>query len=168
VLAEDAEVAEQVRMIRSHGRAGTGDEAVVLGLTARLDTLQAAVLLSKLTVFEQELERRAEIAARYTAALQGAVVTPVTPAGSRSAFALYTIRVRNRDAVRAKLDAAGIGTGLFYRLALHQHPAFQAYIGRALPVSEQMANETLSLPVHPDLTDAEVDRVIAAVLAAVR
>ena len=168
ILADDAEVAEQVRMIRSHGRAGTGDEAVVLGLTARLDTLQAAVLLSKLTVFDEELERRAAIAARYTAALKGAVVTPAIPAGSRSAFALYTIRVPNRDAVRAKLDAAGIGTGLFYRLALHQHPAFQAYAGRALPVSEQMANETLSLPVHPDLTDDEVDRVAAAVLAAVR
>jgi dTDP-4-amino-4,6-dideoxygalactose transaminase len=168
VLAEDADVAEQVRMIRSHGRAGTGDEAVVLGLTARLDTLQAAVLLSKLGVFEQELERRAEIAARYTAALRDAVVTPIIPAGSRSAFALYTIRVPNRDAVRAKLDAAGIGTGLFYRLALHQHPAFKAYAGRALPVSERMANETLSLPVHPDLTDAEVDRIIAAVRAAIR
>jgi dTDP-4-amino-4,6-dideoxygalactose transaminase len=168
VLAEDADVAEQVRMIRSHGRAGTGDEAVVLGLTARLDTLQAAVLLSKLGVFEQELERRAEIAARYTAALRDAVVTPIIPAGSRSAFALYTIRVPNRDAVRARLDAAGIGTGLFYRLALHQHPAFKAYAGRALPVSERMANETLSLPVHPDLTDAEVDRIIAAVRAAIR
>jgi dTDP-4-amino-4,6-dideoxygalactose transaminase len=168
VLAEDAAVAEQVRMIRSHGRAGTGDEAVVLGLTARLDTLQAAVLLSKLSGFTDELDRRAEIAARYSAGLRGAVTVPEIPAGSRSAFALYTIRVPNRDAVRAKLDAAGVGTGLFYRLALHQHPAFKAFIGRALPVSEQMANESLSLPVHPDLTDAEVDRVIAAVLAAIR
>jgi dTDP-4-amino-4,6-dideoxygalactose transaminase len=168
ILADDAEVAEQVRMIRSHGRAGTGDEAVVLGLTARLDTLQAAVLLSKLTAFDEELERRAAIAQRYTAALKGAVVTPTIPAGSRSAFALYTIRVPDRDGVRARLDAAGIGTGLFYRLALHQHPAFKAFAGRPLPVSEKMANETLSLPIHPDLTDAEVDRVIAAVLAAVR
>jgi dTDP-4-amino-4,6-dideoxygalactose transaminase len=166
VLADDPDVAEQVRMIRSHGRAGTGDEAVVLGLTARLDTLQAAVLLSKLAAFNDELDRRAEIAARYSAALHGAVIVPTVPSGSRSAFALYTIRVPNRDEVRARLDTAGIGTGLFYRLALHQHPAFKAYIGRPLPVSEQMANETLSLPVHPDLTDAEVDRVIAAVLAA--
>jgi len=168
VLAEDADVAEQVRMIRSHGRAGTGDEAVVLGLTARLDTLQAAVLLAKLAAFDDELDRRAEIAARYTRALNGAVVTPIIPDGSRSAFALYTIRVPHRDDVRAKLDAAGIGTGLFYRLALHQHPAFRAYVGRALPVSEKLANEVVSLPIHPDLTDAEVDRVIAAVLAALR
>ena len=68
-----------------------------------------------------------------------------------------------RDAVRERLDAMGIGTGLFYRLALHQHPAFKDYDGRRLPVSEQLANEVLSLPIHPDLTDDEVERVIAAV-----
>jgi dTDP-4-amino-4,6-dideoxygalactose transaminase len=167
VLAEDARVAEQVRMIRSHGRSGTGDEAVVLGLTGRLDTLQAAILLSKLSVFAEELDRRAAIAARYTAALSNVVSVPVIPTGSRSAFALYTIRVPDRDGVRARLDAKGIGTGLFYRLALHQHPAFKDFIGRALPVSERLAEEVLSLPVHPDLTDAEVDRVIAAVIEAV-
>ncbi len=168
ILAEDAGIAEHVRMIRSHGRSGTGDEAVVLGLTGRLDTLQAAVLLAKLSVFGEELERRAAIAARYTAALSDVVSVPVIPAGSRSAFALYTIRVPDRDAVRAALDAKGIGTGLFYRLALHQHPAFTDFVGRPLPVSEQLANDVLSLPIHPDLTDAEVDRVIAAVKEVVR
>jgi UDP-2-acetamido-2-deoxy-ribo-hexuluronate aminotransferase len=92
---------------------------------------------------------------------------PIVPVGSRSAFALYTIRVPHRDGVRELLDAKGIGTGLFYRLALHQHPAFKDFVGRALPVSEQLADEVLSLPIHPDLTDAEVDRVIAAVIEAV-
>jgi UDP-2-acetamido-2-deoxy-ribo-hexuluronate aminotransferase len=167
VLADDPAVADRVRMIRSHGRAGTGDAAVVIGLTARLDTLQAAILLSKLSVFADELDRRAAIAARYTAALSRVVTVPIVPAGSRSAFALYTIRVANRDGVRALLDAKGIGTGLFYRLALHQHPAFKDFVGRALPVSEQLADEVLSLPIHPDLTDAEADRVIAAVMEAV-
>jgi dTDP-4-amino-4,6-dideoxygalactose transaminase len=167
VLADDPAVADRVRMIRSHGRAGTGDAAVVIGLTARLDTLQAAILLSKLSVFADELDRRAAIAARYTAALSRVVTVPIVPAGSRSAFALYTIRVANRDGVRALLDAKGIGTGLFYRLALHQHPAFKDFVGRALPVSEQLADEVLSLPIHPDLTDSEADRVIAAVMEAV-
>jgi dTDP-4-amino-4,6-dideoxygalactose transaminase len=167
VLADDPAVADRVRMIRSHGRAGTGDAAVVIGLTARLDTLQAAILLSKLSVFADELDRRAAIAARYTAALSRVVTVPIVPAGSRSAFALYTIRVANRDGVRALLDAKGIGTGLFYRLALHQHPAFKDFVGRALPVWEQLADEVLSLPIHPDLTDAEADRVIAAVMEAV-
>ncbi len=163
ILAEDAELAEKVRMIRSHGRAGDGDEAHVLGLTGRLDSLQAAILLAKLEVFEEELMRRRAIAERYTAGLADAVAVPRIPAGYASAFALYTIRVPARDAVRERLTGVGIGTGLFYRLALHQHPAFKDYDGRKLPVSETLANEVLSLPIHPDLTDGEVDRVIAAV-----
>ncbi len=162
ILAEDSKLAEGVRMIRSHGRAGDGDEAHVLGLTGRLDTLQAAVLLAKLEVFDEELARRRAIAERYTAALADAVKVPRIPAGYDSAFALYTVRVSERDAVREQLGAMGIGTGLFYRLALHQHPAFKDYDGRHLPVSEMLANEVLSLPIHPDLTDGEVERVIAA------
>jgi dTDP-4-amino-4,6-dideoxygalactose transaminase len=154
-------------MIRSHGRSGTGDEAMRLGLTGRLDTLQAAILLSKLEVFEGELDRRREIAARYSEALADAVTVPTVPAPMASAFALYTIRLANRDAVRAALEAKGIGSGLFYRLALHQHPAFRDLKKRPLPHSEQLANEVLSLPIHPDLTDDEVDRVIEAVQTAV-
>ena len=168
ILAEDGTLAEQVRMIRSHGRAGTGDEAQVLGLTGRLDTLQAAILLAKLEVFDRELERRRAIAERYDEALAGAVTVPVIPKGRQSAFALYTIRIGDRDGVRTRLDGMGVGTGLFYRLALHQHPAFRAYDGRKLTISERLANEVLSLPIHADLTDGEVDRVIAAVLRAVR
>jgi UDP-2-acetamido-2-deoxy-ribo-hexuluronate aminotransferase len=167
ILAEDAELAEKVRMIRSHGRAGDGDEAHVLGLTGRLDTLQAAILLAKLEVFDEELARRRAIARHYTEGLASVVSVPRIPAGYDSAFALYTIRVADRDGVRARLDGMGIGTGLFYRLALHQHPAFKDYAGRQLPVSETLANEVLSLPIHPDLTDSEVERVIAAVRAAV-
>ena len=167
VLAEVGDLADNVRMIRSHGRRGDGDEAMVLGLTGRLDTLQAAVLLVKLDAFADELSRRAEIAGRYDAALADVVAVPEIPAGYRSAFALYTVRLRDRDGVRARLDAAGIGTGLFYRLALHQHPAFRDFDGRSLPVAERLAAEVLSLPLHADLTDEEVDRVIAAVRAAV-
>jgi len=167
ILTSDPGLAEGVRMIRSHGRQGTGDEAMVLGLTGRLDTLQAAVLLAKLEIFDEGLARRKEIAARYTAALGAAVTTPTVPDLYQSVFALYTIRVGDRDRVRARLDEKGIGTGLFYRFALHQHPAFRAFDGRSLPVSEVLANEVLSLPIHPDLRDDEVERVISAVLEAV-
>jgi UDP-2-acetamido-2-deoxy-ribo-hexuluronate aminotransferase len=162
IFAEDAELADAIRMIRSHGRQGTGDAAVVLGLTGRLDTLQAAVLLAKLEVFNDELRRRKQIAARYSAALGSLVTIPAIPEGYESAFALYTIRVPDRDGVRARLDEKGIGTGLFYRFSLHQHPAFRDFDGRSLPVSERLADEVLSLPVHADLRDDEVERVIAA------
>jgi UDP-2-acetamido-2-deoxy-ribo-hexuluronate aminotransferase len=167
ILTESDELAEAVRMIRSHGRQGTGDAAVVLGLTGRLDTLQGAVLLAKLDVFTEELRRRKEIAAAYSAGLKAVVTTPYIPEGYESAFALYTIRVADRDGVRARLEEKGIGTGLFYRLALHQHPAFRHFDGRSLPISEMLANEVLSLPIHPDLRDDEVERVIAAVIEAV-
>jgi dTDP-4-amino-4,6-dideoxygalactose transaminase len=140
---------------------------MVLGLTGRLDTLQAAILLVKLDVFDAELRRRREIAARYDAALGDLVLVPTVTAGNESSFALYTIRVRNRDQVRARLDRLGVGTGLFYRLALHQHPAFKDFDGRRLKVSEQLVDEVLSLPLYPDLSDADVDQVIAAVRAAV-
>jgi dTDP-4-amino-4,6-dideoxygalactose transaminase len=167
VLTHDDALAEGVRMIRSHGRAGTGDAAIVLGMTGRLDTLQAAVLLAKLDHFDAELDRRRAIAARYNGAFAGLMETPMVPDGSASAFALYTVRLADRDAVKARLDGEGIGTGLFYRLALHQHPAFKAYQGRHLAVAERLAGEVLSLPLHADLTDAEADRVVAAVRAAV-
>jgi UDP-2-acetamido-2-deoxy-ribo-hexuluronate aminotransferase len=167
ILTEREDLAERVRMIRSHGRQGTGDAAMVLGLTGRLDTIQAAVLLVKLDVFEAELERRRTIAKRYSEGLGDVVGVPAIPDGLRSAFAIYTIRVPHRDRVRAALDAAGIGTGLFYRLALHEHPAFRHFDGRHLPVSERLTGEVLALPMHPDLSDEEVDRVIAAVRTAV-
>ena len=167
VLTEREDLAEHVRMIRSHGRQGTGDAAMVLGLTGRLDTIQAAVLLVKLDVFEVELARRRAIAARYSAGLKDVVTVPAIPDGLQSAFAIYTIRVKHRDRVRALLDEAGIGTGLFYRLALHEHPAFRHFDGRRLAVSEQLTAEVLALPMHPDLGDEEVDRVIAAVRSAV-
>jgi UDP-2-acetamido-2-deoxy-ribo-hexuluronate aminotransferase len=168
ILAEDGAIADQVRMIRSHGRAGTGDAAMVLGLTGRLDTLQAAILLAKLEVFEDELARRREIARRYDAGLADVVRVAPVRSGFSSAYALYTVTMLHRDAVRTRLDEMGIGTGLFYRLALHQHPAFRGFDGRSLPISERLADHVLSLPMHPDLTDDEVDRVIAAVRAAVR
>ncbi|MCC6981816.1 MAG: DegT/DnrJ/EryC1/StrS family aminotransferase [Bauldia sp.] len=167
ILTEEAALDEAVRRIRSHGRQGTGDAALQLGVTGRLDTIQAAILLVKLDVFDAELRRRRDIAGRYTEALRDLVVTPDIPPGAESAWALYTIRVADRDAFRTRLDAHAIGTGLFYRLALHQHPAFAALPVRPLPVSEQAANEVVSLPVHADLTDEEVDRVIGAVKASV-
>src|SRR5690606_10517598 len=109
--------------------------------------------------------RRREIAARYDSELPSSLVKPLIPRGYGSAFALYTVQLENRDAVRDALQAKGIGTGLFYRLALHQHPAFADVPKRPLPVSERLADEVLSLPIHPDLTDGEIERVVAALKA---
>lgn len=169
ILTDDDRLAETVRQIRNHGTRGSGDVAVRLGMTGRLDTLQAAVLLVGLDVFDERLESRRRIAARYRQALNGAVRTPPQIDGFSSAWALFTIRVADRDSVRTRLADAGIETGLYYRVPLHRHPAFAGWLNgeEELPVSEQTADEVLSLPIHAGLDEQEVDHVIEAVLQAV-
>jgi UDP-2-acetamido-2-deoxy-ribo-hexuluronate aminotransferase len=170
VFTDDDGLAESVRQIRSHGRQGSGDMALRLGMTGRLDTIQAAILLVKLNGFEAELQHRRRIAAAYSAALDGHILVPRKVDAAESAWALYTVRNANRDAVRATLEEAGVGTGIFYRVPLHRHPAFAHRRGAAesLAVSERLADEVLSLPLHPDLADWEVETVIDAVRRAVR
>ncbi len=169
IFTDDDQLAETVRQIRSHGTRGSGDVAVRLGMTGRLDTLQAAVLLVGLEVFEERLSFRRRLATRYQQALEGAVGTPPQESVVTSAWALYTIRVARRDDVRARLAEAGVETGLYYRVPLHRHPAFAAWLTgeEELPVSEQFSNEVLSLPLHADLVDDDVDHVIESVLQAV-
>jgi dTDP-4-amino-4,6-dideoxygalactose transaminase len=170
IFTDDGELADIMRQIRTHGTRGSGDAAVRLGMTGRLDTLQAAVLLVKFELFDESLAARRRIAARYQQAFERFVGVPRTPEPLSSAWALYTIRVPNRDAVRDRLAQSGIETGLYYRLPLHRHPAFAPWLTGAeeLANSEQLADEVLSLPLHAGLTDADVDRVIGAVLRAVR
>jgi dTDP-4-amino-4,6-dideoxygalactose transaminase len=168
VLTNDDALAETVREIRSHGRSGAGDEALRLGMTGRLDTLQAAVLLAKFEVFADEMARRQQIAERYTAGLMGllnVVNTPEVGEGCRSAWALYTLRIPERDRVRKELSDIGIQTGLFYPTPLHRHGAFRPWVSpdETHPVAEKLSQDVLSLPIYPDLTDMEVDRVIGAV-----
>lgn len=167
ILSSRDDLAESVRQIRTHGRQGSGDEALRLGMTGRLDTLQAAVLLAKMKVFDDELKARQQIAERYTQSLGNFAITPHIPEGYQSAWALYTLRVPRRDEVREALSARGVATGLFYKIPLHHHAAFAPWVdaNATFPVSEKVADEVLSLPIHPDLTDAEIDHVIASVQA---
>ena len=168
LFADEDDLADEVRLIRTHGRLGSGDEALRLGMTGRLDTLQAAVLLVKLEEFTEELKARKRIAAMYSQALCGDVITPTIPAGCDSAWALYTVRVADRDGVRARLAKAGVGTGLFYAIPLHRHAAFAPWVngGETLPVSERLAGEVLSLPIYGDLTDEEVGYTVEQLKAA--
>ncbi|WMS43417.1 DegT/DnrJ/EryC1/StrS family aminotransferase [Acuticoccus sp. MNP-M23] len=161
LLTDDDELAETVRQIRTHGRQGDGDEAMRIGMTGRLDTMQAAILLAKLSVFKAELNRRAEIAALYNKLLDGVCTLPPADGVSRSAYALYTVRLKNRDGARDALAARQIGAGLFYRVPLHKHPAFAATLAgdEKLGVAEMLSREVLSLPMGPDITDDEVHMV---------
>jgi len=174
LFTDDAATATDARSIREHGMGADRYQHARVGITGRLDTLQAAVLLCKLKILDAELAARRRIAARYTRELDGVVGVPKTPPGYESAWAQYTVRAPadNRDAIRARLREAGIPTAVYYPIPLHRQPAYAAFAGAAgdaaMPVAEQLAREVFSLPIHPYLGEDEVTQIIEAVTAAAR
>ena len=169
VFTGNAELAELVRSIRMHGMGTDRYEHVRTGITGRLDTIQAAILSCKLTVFERELAARQRLADIYTRELEGVVKTPQIPPGHRSAWAQYTLRSTERDAIRAHLHAEDIPTAVYYPCPLHRQPAFSKADGAgvSMPVSEMLSRQVLSLPIHPYLGEAEQMKIIKEVKAAV-
>jgi dTDP-4-amino-4,6-dideoxygalactose transaminase len=172
VFTEDGDLADVIRSIRVHGQGSDRYDNVRIGLNARLDTLQAAVLIEKLKIFADELERRNAVAARYDAALAAVVEVPRLMAGATSVWAQYTIRVPGgrRDALAAALKACGVPTAIHYPKPLHRQTAYCMYpvAGNGLPVSERMAAEVISLPIHPYLAERDQERVIEGVKTALR
>ncbi|GAB0058438.1 UDP-2-acetamido-2-deoxy-3-oxo-D-glucuronate aminotransferase [Candidatus Magnetaquicoccaceae bacterium FCR-1] len=167
-FTRDAELAQQLRVIREHGQIAQYQHAV-LGINGRLDSIQAAILLAKLPCFEGEIQARQQVAARYAALLGGKVRIPVIRPENVSVFAQYTIRIAGRDQVRATLAQAGIPTAVHYPIPLH-HQAVFAGLGHAreaFPNATLAANEVISLPMHPYLTAEQQEAVAQAVLSAV-
>jgi len=160
------------RSLRTHGEGTTRYEVLRTGMNGRLDSIQAAVLLSKLTVFPEELAARERIARQYDARLGNAVETPHRVPDSTCAWAIYSILLRDgaeRDRVQSTLKADGVPTAIYYPRPLHRQPAYRDHHdGAALPVSEDIADRILALPIHPDLSADDVSRVCDSVLAAVR
>jgi len=171
LFTQSDERAALYRSLRTHGEGTTRYEVIRTGMNGRLDTLQAAVLLSKLTVFDEELAARARIAAVYSARLANAVTVPALVPDSTSAWAIYAILLPDtaaRDALQASLKEAGVPSAVYYPRPLHHQPAYAgAHDGATLPVSEDLATRIMALPLHPDLTDHDVERICNAVIAAV-
>ena len=172
LFTESAERAALFRSLRTHGEGTTRYEVMRIGMNGRLDTMQAAVLLAKLEVFEGEMARREQIAGIYDKALADVLKIPARVAQSVSAWAVYAVLLRDeaqREAAKAALAAAGIGHAVYYPRALHQQPAYAAcHDGAPLPVAEGLGRLILALPIHPDLSDeqaARVARVLRAALA---
>jgi UDP-2-acetamido-2-deoxy-ribo-hexuluronate aminotransferase len=162
LFTNDDDLAQELRGLRAHGSLDRKIHRQV-GTNARLDTLQAAVLLAKLPHLDADLTERRRLAGRYTAALGRQVQAPEILPGNEHVFAQYTIRFSARDELRSALARWAIPTQVHYERCLHQQPAFAAF-GTELPEAEQAAREVLSLPIFPGLTDAEQDRVISAVI----
>ncbi|MBV9250231.1 MAG: DegT/DnrJ/EryC1/StrS aminotransferase family protein [Acetobacteraceae bacterium] len=170
VFTDDAELASVMRSLRVHGQGTDKYDNVRIGMNGRLDTMQAAVLIEKLKIFRDEIEARDRVARRYNAALGDMAIVPTVQDGLTSVWAQYTIRVPgyDRDAIAAALKAKGIPTAIYYPKPVHQQVAYRDYpvAGNGLPVAERLAKEVLSLPMHPYLTEAVQDRIVAAVRGA--
>jgi dTDP-4-amino-4,6-dideoxygalactose transaminase len=169
VFTDDDAHADLLVSLREHGKGDHRYDIQRVGLNGRLDTLQAAVLLEKLRVFDGELVERDRIAERYAAGLADVVPTPGVGVARTSAWAQYTIRVQDREAVVARLTDDGVPTAVHYPIPLHRQPAYAAVglAGGPLGVAEQLSAEVLSLPMHPYLSEVDQDRVVDAVRRAV-
>ncbi|RSB42774.1 MULTISPECIES: DegT/DnrJ/EryC1/StrS aminotransferase family protein [Brevundimonas] len=178
VLMKDEALMDHLVSLRVHGQATAADAAAQgfahdpkylnprLGMNGRLDTLQAAVLLEKLKIFPDEIERRNHIADRYVQGLAGRVAaTPVVISGGRSVWAQFTVEHDDRDALAAHLKAEGVPTAVYYPIPLHRQPAYRQHpVGPGgLAVTEAKAERVVSLPMSAYLDEAVQDRVIAAV-----
>jgi dTDP-4-amino-4,6-dideoxygalactose transaminase len=172
IFTDDAELAATLRSIRVHGQGSDKYDNVRLGLTGRLDTMQAAILIEKLKIFDDEIAARNKVAERYARGLGNVVTVPHLAKGCSSVWAQYTIRLPkgiDRDGFAAALKAQGIPTAIYYVKSMHQQTAYRDYpvAEGGLPVSEKLSDDVISLPMHAYLDEPTQDRIIRAVRGAV-
>jgi dTDP-4-amino-4,6-dideoxygalactose transaminase len=171
VFTDDDAMRDLLVSLRMHGQGSDRYDNVRIGLAARLDTVQAAVLIEKLKIFPDEIAERNRLAQRYSQRLGDVVAVPLVPKDMTSVWAQYTIRLKagTRDAFAAALMAEGIPTAIYYPKPLHRQEAYRHFPADAhgLPVSDLIAEEVISLPMHAYLDETTQDRVIAAVRRAV-
>ena len=167
IFTSDADLAVMIRQIARHGQ-DRRYHHIRIGMNSRLDTIQAAVLLAKLTIFEDELAEREKVALRYTTAFSGRnlVIPPTVVAECKSAWAQYTVRVRDRSRVQTALKEAGISTAVHYPLPLSSQPAVAQLAD--VPHSNKAASDVLSIPIYGNLTPEDQDYVINKLLDVAR
>ena len=167
IFTDDHDLAQRLKRLRVHGEGADKYDAVEIGLTGRLDTIQAAILLEKLKIFPEEIVARNRAAVRYAAGLADVATVPRVGNESNSVWAQYTIRLApgRRDALAAALKAQGIPTGIYYAKPLNRQAAYRRFpvAEGGVPASEQLAQEVISLPMHAYLDEPVQDRIIAAV-----
>jgi dTDP-4-amino-4,6-dideoxygalactose transaminase len=171
IFTDDAALAETLRSVRVHGQGSEKYDNVRLGLTARLDTMQAAILIEKLKIFEDEIAARNKVAERYARGLGNVVSVPRVASGCTSVWAQYTIRLPNggdRDGFAAALKAQGIPTAIYYPKSMHQQTAYRDFpvADGGLRASEKLSGDVISLPMHAYLDEPAQERVIRAVRGA--
>lgn len=171
IFTDDDDLAQEILLRRVHGQTQDRQNSVRLGMTARLDSIQAAVLLEKLTLLNQELEERQTVADYYAKELCDICIVPSPAKNIRSAWAQYTVRIggHSRDQVADYLKARGIPTAVHYRRPLHRQTAYEMFPTPrgGLPVTDRLSAEVLSLPMHPYLTPSDLQAVTSSVRSAI-
>ncbi|MDH4262369.1 MAG: DegT/DnrJ/EryC1/StrS family aminotransferase [Spirochaetia bacterium] len=169
MFTNNDEHAKLFKQIREHGQDRRYNHPV-LGLNARMDSIQAAILITKMKQFPSEVSAREKTGKRYSELLKNVVTTPYVAPDNLSVYAQYTVLVENRDQFAGKLKDANVPTAVHYPIPLHLQPVF-SYLGQgkgSYPVSEKIAEKVISLPMHPYLSEAEQDEVVAAIKQAVK
>ena len=167
MFTDDDEIAETLRSLAFHGKGDGQYDNVRVGINSRLDTIQAAILIEKLAILEDEMEARQEVARRYCDGLADVATVPSVAKGSRSAWAQFAIETENRDGLKAHLQEKGIPSVVYYPKPLHLQEAYAHYprAPEGLPVSEALPGRILCLPMHPYLEEPDQDRIIGEISA---
>jgi dTDP-4-amino-4,6-dideoxygalactose transaminase len=172
VMTDDDGLADAMRSLRVHGQGSDKYDNVRIGLASRLDTIQAAILIEKLKIFPDEIDPRNAIARRYNEGLSDVAIVPGVPSGMTSVWAQYTIRVQGgrRDMLAAELKAERIPTAIYYPIPLHRQQAYKQYpVGKGgVAMSDRLADEVISLPMHAYLDTSTQDRIIDAIRRVLR
>jgi len=171
IFTDDDALVEVLKSVRVHGQGGSKYDNIRLGINGRFDTIQAAIILSKLTVFEDEIEARQVVANAYTERLEGLIKTPFVKADRQSVWAQYTLEAKTREqkeAIQAALKDADIPSANYYPIPMHLSTAYAGlgYKKGDLPVCEGQAERVFSLPMHPYLEVAEIDRICKVIKGA--
>jgi dTDP-4-amino-4,6-dideoxygalactose transaminase len=167
MFTDDDGLKDLLLSLRMHGQGADRYEHIHVGYNSRLDTIQAAILIEKLKIFEDEIEKRNLVAGRYNKALGASnrISVPVVIAGATSTWAQYTLKVENRAKFQADLKQAGVPTAVYYPIPLSRQKAYAHYPSAPIPVSEALSGQVVSLPMHPYLDETTQDCIIAAALA---
>lgn len=162
VFTNDKDIADKLVSLRVHGKGTDKYDNVRVGLNGRCDTIQAAILLSKMEIFAEEIELRQNVAQRYSDGLQDIVKVPFIPDGYVSAWAQYSILSDSRQELMDQLKENGIPTAIYYPKPLHLQTAY-SYLGyqeESMPVSEEISQEIFSLPMHPYLSEDDQEKIV--------
>jgi len=163
-FTNDEEIAQKMSWLRVHGQDKRYHHPLI-GINGRLDTIQAAILLEKMAIFEDEIDKREKIGARYSELLASTVVTPYIEKHNTSVYGQYTILVEKREQFLESMQAKNIPTAVHYPIPLNLQPAFSQY-GQgegSFPIAEKIANQVVSLPMHPYLSEQDQDLIVKAV-----